>query len=187
MRLVRFFAFLFAITAVSTVANPSAATAAGLELDAEKSKIEFVGTKSDGKHDGGFKKFKSTAKMDAANLASGSMTIKIDARSLWSDAPKLTNHLKNPDFFNVRKFPEIVFESTEMTAGEGKNEGVVLGKMTMLGKTNEVKVPIKCDVDGSTCTLTADFTIDRTKWGMDYGQGKVDNKVAIKATLVFKQ
>lgn len=170
-----------------TIALVSVTTeATALELDAEKSKIEFVGTKPGGKHDGGFKKFASSAKMDPSNPLSGSLSIKIETASLWSDNPKLTNHLKNPDFFNVRKFPEITFESVEMLPGESRNEGFVKGKLTMLGKTSEVKVPIQCDVSGSGCTLTADFSIDRTKWGMDYGQGKVDNKVSVKATLVFK-
>ncbi len=156
------------------------------ELDAKASKINFVGRKPDGSHEGGFKEFSAEAKLSPESLADGTLVIEIDTTSLWSDNPKLTNHLKNPDFFDVRKYPKIKFESTKMTATDTPNAGVVTGNLTMLGKTNEVQVPIVCKVENGICNLKAEFKIDRTKWGMTYGEGKVDAIVDINATLVFK-
>jgi len=154
-----------------------------LKLDAEKSKIGFVGTKPDGKHVGGFKKFKADAMADYENPAAGTLEITIDTTSLWSDDEKLTNHLKNPDFFDVRKYPTIVFKATKITADE--ESAKLTGQMTMLGKTVEVTVPAKVDVTDEAITLTSDLKIDRTQWGMNYGAGKIDNEVAISAVLVF--
>jgi polyisoprenoid-binding protein YceI len=154
-----------------------------LKLDAEKSKIEFVGKKPDGKHVGGFKKFKANAVADFENPSAGSLEIMIDTPSLWSDDDKLTNHLKNPDFFDVRKFPQVTFKTTKITADEESAE--MTGDMTMLGKKVEVSVPAKVQVTEETITVVAEFKIDRTKWGMDYGVGKIDNEVEITATLVF--
>ena len=176
------FAFL-AVTLIPQFDLPSLHAA---ELDAKASKINFVGHKPEGKHEGGFKKFTAAADLSPENLADGKLVIEIDAMSLWSDNPKLTNHLKNPDFFDVRKYPKIKFESTEMTAEDAKNKGFVIGKLTMLGKTNEVKVPIVCQVENGICTLKAEFKIDRTKWGMTYGEGKINSEVDINASLVFK-
>jgi len=179
---------IFAFTALLVFnVNPyEMPTVSAAELDAKASKINFVGRKTDGKHEGGFKEFSADAKLSPGSIADGSLVIEIDATSLWSDNPKLTNHLKNPDFFDVRKYPKIKFESTAMSAGESQNKGFVTGKLTMLGKTNEVKVPIVCDVENGICNLKADFKIDRTKWGMTYGEGKVDAIVDINASLVFK-
>ena len=160
-------------------------SAEGLKLVKDKSKIEFVGSKPDGKHDGGFEKFAADASINPDNPLDGKLVIEIEAGSLWSDNPKLTNHLKNPDFFDVRKHPEIRFESVEMKPGKERNQGIMKAKLTMLGKTGEVTMPVLCTVEDSVVKLTSDFKIDRTKWGMDYGQGKIDNDVAIKATLVF--
>jgi polyisoprenoid-binding protein YceI len=154
-----------------------------LKLNAEKSKIEFVGKKPDGKHVGGFKKFKANALADFENPSAGSLEIMIDTPSLWSDDDKLTNHLKNPDFFDVRKFPQVTFKTTKITADEESAE--MTGDMTMLGKKVEVSVPAKVQVTEETITVVAEFKIDRTKWGMDYGVGKIDNEVEITATLVF--
>jgi len=178
--------FTVAVLFVSTIALNDAPTLSAAELDAKASKINFVGRKTDGKHEGGFKEFSAEAKLSPTNLADGSLVIEIDAPSLWSDNAKLTNHLKNPDFFDVRKYPKIKFESTAMTATDSPNKGFVTGKLTLLGKTNEVKVPIVCNVENGICTLQAEFKIDRTKWGMTYGEGKIDANVDINAWLVFK-
>lgn len=156
-----------------------------LKLNAEKSKIDFVGTKTDGKHVGGFKKFKADAMADFDDPSAGSLEITIDATSLWSDDDKLTNHLKNPDFFDVRKYPTIVFKATKISADE--ESAKLTGQMTMLGKTVEVTVPAKVSLTDDDITLTAEFKIDRTKWGMNYGTGKIDNDVAITAVLTFQR
>ena len=157
-------------------------------LNAEKSKINFVGSKPDGKHDGGFKKFTAEGVIDLENSADGSLEIVIDATSLWSDNDKLTNHLKNPDFFDVRKYPKITFKATKIEHDKDDKNGKkvdITGVLTMLGKEVTVTIPATAKVTDSEITLKSDFKIDRTKWGMNYGQGKINNGVLIKAVLVL--
>ncbi len=58
----------------------------------------------------------------------------------------------------------------------------------MLGKTVETKVPVKVAMpDDNTVELTATFKIDRTKWGMTYGEGKVNKDVELVATIVLNK
>ncbi len=164
--------------------------AADLNLAKDVSKIEFVGSKPDGKHKGGFKKFEVAAVADFDSPDRSSLNIQIDAGSLWSDDEKLTNHLKSPDFFDVRKYPSITFESTEIVPGQGDDaepHAMIKGNMVMLGKSVEMEVPIKANVTDEAVELTAEFEIDRTKWGMDYGQGKIDNTVKISVELTMKR
>jgi polyisoprenoid-binding protein YceI len=158
-----------------------------LELDSDKSKIEFVGKKSDGAHSGGFKKFTTVAIADFEEPKNGTLTIEIDATSLFSDDEKLTSHLKNPDFFDVRKFPTITFKSNGIEAGEEEGKAAITGTLTMLDKKAEIKVPCTVSVDEKTVTVDATFVLDRTRWGMTYGEGKIDNNVDIKAHLVFNR
>jgi len=158
-----------------------------LELNAEASKINFVGKKSDGKHDGGFKKFTSMAVADFEEPENGKLEIEIDATSLWADDEKLTNHLKNPDFFDVRKYAKINFKSTGLTVGEDEGQAKIKGEMIMLGKTAEIEVPCKVSITEKTIEVDASFVIDRTRWGMTYGEGKVSNDVDVTAHLVFNR
>lgn len=157
-----------------------------LTLMKDGSKIEFVGSKPDGKHSGGFKKFEVAAIADFETPSRSSINIQIDATSLWSDDERLTNHLKSPDFFDVRKYPAITFESTEIIPGD-EGKATIRGNMDMLGKSVEIEVPAEAEVTDETIELTANFEIDRTKWGMSYGQGKVDNTVKISTTLKLKR
>ena len=96
---------------------------------------------------------------------------------------KLTAHLKNPDFFDVKKYPTIKFESTKIEVAERK--ATITGKMTMLDKTVEVVIPTENELSDTSLKVVAEFKIDRTKWGMNYGKGKIDDEVAMTVTLFY--
>jgi polyisoprenoid-binding protein YceI len=158
-----------------------------LTLLAAKSKITFIGTKPDGKHEGGFKEFTGHVS-PGKSPAEASLLLEIATESIFADDPKLTAHLKTPDFFNVRSHPKAVFKSTrieEKSAAEGEKGGVIHGTLTLLGKSKELSVPVKVEASGEAVVLKAEFEIDRTDFGMDYGAGKIDNKVKIAAELHF--
>ena len=75
-----------------------------MTLIESESSIKFLGTKPDGKEQpGGFKNFKVNVKLDSKNRAASTISIEIDAKSIFTKDEKLTNHLKSPDFFDVRK------------------------------------------------------------------------------------
>lgn len=154
------------------------------KLIMDKSKIEFVGSKPSASHKGGFKTFTVEGSIDWDNLSNSSFKIDIDATSLWSDDGGLTSHLKNRDFFNVDVYPEMQFEATKIElAGDGA--ATVSGKLTLLDQTVEVATPCKIELTDAGLKISAKFTIDRTKWGMTYGQGRVNNEVDVAVTLVF--
>ena len=184
--------FARSVLAVTILFGSSVAllSAEELTLAAGDSSIDFVGSKADGKHKGGFNKFKIDADANWEDPSKSSISVEIDAKSIWSDNDKLTNHLKSPDFFDVRNNPTITFESTKVEPGgrDGdKVTGKISGKWTMIGKTVEVEVPISAVVTEDSVEMEADFSIDRTKWGMTYGQGKIDNDVKVKVKFMFKR
>lgn len=161
-----------------------AVAAAKPTLIKEKSKIEFVGSKPSASHKGGFKNFNVGGNVDWDDLTKSSLEIEIDATSLWSDDGGLTSHLKNRDFFNVEKFPKIQFDATNIKISKD-GEALVGGKLTLLDQATEMSIPCKFDITEEGLIVSTKFTIDRTKWGMSYGQGRVNNEVDISVTLVF--
>lgn len=154
-----------------------------LQLKQEGSSIEFVGSKAEGTHKGGFKEFQVSAIADFEDPTRSTLNVQIDTTSLWSDDDKLTNHLKSPDFFNVRKHPSIIFESREIAPHQDSDtpKATIKGDLQMLGETVAVEIPISATVTEDLVEIVAEFEIDRTKWGMDYGQGKIKNEVKIRA------
>ena len=162
----------------------AALAASNATLIKEKSKIDFVGSKASASHKGGFKSFSVEGNIDWGDFAKSSLEIEIDATSIWSDDGGLTSHLKNRDFFDVEKFPKIQFDATKIELGSD-GTAIVSGKLTMLGQTVDISSPCKFEVIDARLVVTSKFSIDRTKWGMNYGQGRVNNDVDLSVALVF--
>jgi len=151
-------------------------------LSGDNTRIEFLGTKPDGdKHAGGFGfvegKIRITPEREFQQLS-----IRILTKSLWSDAPKLTTHLKSPDFFDVNEHPEIIFKSTSL-ADDGDGKYTITGDLTMLGVTKEIAFPILMGATSKGFTLTSEFKVDRTQFGMNYGVDKIHADVGLTVTV----
>ncbi len=87
-------------TPTPTASAAPAATGNSLVLSPESSKIDFVGSKVTGSHNGGFKAFTGMVDLTEDGKGVRAMAADIDMASTWSDNEKLTAHLKNPDFFD---------------------------------------------------------------------------------------
>ena len=172
-----------ALTVIAALVAAASAHGAELKLDGKNTKIGFVGTKADGKHEGGFKTVAGTVSYDAADLTSTELSVNIDANSLWSDDEKLTGHLKSPDFFDVRKFKDATFKSTQVVKGEKVGEYAITGDFTLRGVTKSISFPATIAVKDGALTLSSYFSINRADYGMTFGAGKIDEEVAITASI----
>jgi polyisoprenoid-binding protein YceI len=175
---------LFALVAAGALTSVALAADQTFALTGENTKITFVGTKPGGKHDGGFAKLSGTATVTDGNPQSLRIMVDIDTGSLYADDPKLATHLKSPDFFAVKDHPKATFKTTKVEkSGTGYT---VSGELTMLGKTKPVSFPATVAVSGNTLTLSAEFKINRTDWGMNFGKGMIDDLVTVKVAVNAK-
>ena len=173
--------------ATGTPAAGATTPAAGADantvaLTEANTKVEFIGVHVGDKPDprkGGFSKLTGTATLDAGSLKS--VTVEFDTDSLTTELPPLTAHLKSPDFFDVKQHPTAKFESTAIeAAADGKVN--VTGNLTLLGVTKPITMPAAVSFkDG--LKLTAEFSIDRTEFGMTFGEDKVEKIVAMTVTI----
>src|SRR5688500_10058165 len=171
---------LLAAAAALVLAGP--ALADSVKLTGENTKITFVGTKPGGKHEGGFKTLTGTATVDGGQLTK--LHVEIDTESLWSDNEKLTAHLKSPDFFSCKTNPKSTFTSTKIEKTDAGT--TITGDLTLNGKTKSISFPATVTTDGGTVKITSAFTIDKRDFGMTYGGGKIDDKVAIQVAVEAK-
>ncbi|HLN31431.1 MAG TPA: YceI family protein [Gemmataceae bacterium] len=149
----------------------------------ENTKIEWVGTKKDGKHDGGFKSFTGGITPAKADLTSCELSLDIDINSLFADNPKLTSHLKSPDFFGVKQYPKAKFLSTKIEAMPSEPESYIInGKLTLHGTTKEISIPAKVTKKDNVLTLESQFTFDRLEYGISYKPDQVDKMVTVKVS-----
>ncbi len=148
--------------------------------------IAWVGAKVTKDHPGGFKTVSGKATVKDNQLVSGEVVI--DTASLFTDHPKLENHLKDADFFHVAKFPQAVFTITKVAPADG-GQHTVTGNLDLHGVKKEISFPAKVTVTGNQATVAAEFTLNRQDFGMAY-PGKPDDlirdEVLVKGKLVFQ-
>jgi len=155
-----------------------------LPLTPKNAKIEFVGTHVGEKPDprkGGFAEFSGAAVVDGDSLKS--ISVDIDTGSLFTEIDKLTNHLKTPDFFDVRQYPRASFKSPAIEpAGDGTVN--ITGDLTLLKVTKSITFPAKVSTKTKdSLSLESKFDIDRTDFGMNFGPDKVEKKVALAISV----
>jgi polyisoprenoid-binding protein YceI len=168
-------------------ASPQTAGGQKYAITPQTSKIAFVGSKVTGSHNGSFEKFNGEIHYANNDVAQSHVQITIDASSVKADDPKLTEHLKTPDFFDVAKYPEAKFESTTIKAG-GENGAThtVTGNLTLHNVTKSITFPAKITVTPDSASVDADFSINRKDFGINYA-GAADNlirdQVVMKLTI----
>jgi polyisoprenoid-binding protein YceI len=76
--------------------------------------------------------------LDEVELSNMSVTLEIESESIDTGEPKRDAHLKSPDFFDVKKFPKLVFRSTSVTrAPDGYK---VVGDLTLRGVKKSIEL-----------------------------------------------
>ena len=177
-----------AVTGEATqVASPAkAAQGQKYLITPQASKIEFVGSKVTGSHNGSFGDF--SGQIDYAGTPEQShVNIVMKTESLTTDTPDLTKHLKTADFFDVAKFPEATFVSTSIKPGGDKGAShTITGNLTLHGVTKAVAFPATINVTPDVATVDSTFSINRKDFGINYA-GQADNlirdDVVLKLTI----
>lgn len=125
---------------------------------------------------------------DAPQNSSLAVTIQSASIDMFHDG--LNDHLRNPDFFNVEKFPTITFKSTSVEMVDANN-AKVSGDFTLLGVTKPVTFDVKLNQIGELPMMKgvtrhgfgATGIIDRSAFGMGYGVPMVGNDIAFQLSL----
>ena len=178
-------------------ANTSEAEAAAVSesttqknvTDVTKSSIEWKGFKPTGTHNGTVNIDTGVFQVDSDVIQSGTFLIDMNSITdldLEGDMKtNLENHLKGTvdgkegDFFNVTQFPTGSFEVTGVSEEAGKT--MLSGNLTLKGVKQNITFPISVVNEGDMLTITSEaFTIDRTKWGVNFGSKTVFDNLGDK-------
>ncbi|MEM5564309.1 YceI family protein [Psychroserpens sp. AS72] len=173
-------------------ANTSDAEAAAIsESSSQKyianvgeSSIAWKGFKPTGTHNGTINLESGIFKTDDGKLQSG--TFLIDMTSITvadleagDGKENLEAHLKGTvegkenHFFDTTKFPSAAFEITSTEAlAAGKTR--LSGNLAIKGQKHNISFPVTITNTDDMMTIESEaFTIDRTKWGVNYGSKSV--------------
>ena len=133
---------------------------------------------------GRFTDISGTIDVDRENLSNSSVEIVIRTASVNTDHAERDEHLRNPDFFDVQKYPTMRFKSSKIkkitdTAGE------VTGSFTLHGVTRTITMNVtflgEFDVPWGQhrAGFETSFTIQRSDYGMNKLLGPAGDKIQV--------
>lgn len=161
------------------------AEAVNYTVNLDSSSIAWTGFKPTGSHNGMIGIENGTFNIEDGKISGGNFTIDMSTITVL-DIPaddegngKLVGHLTSADFFDVEKYPKANFEITGLEEVEGKM--MLSGNLTLKEAKNNVTFPVSVTHEGDTMILTSEtFTIDRTKWNVEYGSKSIFDNLGDK-------
>jgi polyisoprenoid-binding protein YceI len=120
---------------------------------------------------GRFEDFDATLGVDDAGAATLSGVVKVDSIQLKDD--NLQAHVASPEFFDVERYPQIRFESSDIEIS-ADGEVKVAGELTIKDQTHRVEStgtisgPAVTLGDVTKVGLTLETVIDRTQYGLNW-------------------
>ena len=90
-----------------------------------------------------------------------------------SEKATLESHLKDKDFFEVKKYPEATFKITEiLPSTQAAFNWVIRGDLTIKDHTRPVNIPVRMSIaEDKLLAESTTFVINRTKWGINFRSG----------------
>jgi polyisoprenoid-binding protein YceI len=189
------FSPLMLLAASVFLASPAQAEPADWEIDSEHFSIAFAVAHIGYQQQlGMFLEAQGSFRYDPETGELFSGRVEVQADSVFSNHNARDDHLRGRDFLNARRNPAIVFAATEFVPSEGNaDQGVLRGDLTLLGQTHPVELDVTINKRADypfghrreTLGISAETTILRSRWGMDYGvaDGLVGDEVALKFEL----
>lgn len=154
-------------------------------VNTKASTIEWKGFKPTGSHNGIINIESGVLDVTNGQVVGGTFIIDMNSITVL-DIPadnegnaNLAGHLKNEDFFDVEKYPSAGFTITGIEEVDGKT--MLSGNLTLKEVKNNVTFPVTITNNNGTISLTSEtFTIDRTKWNVQYGSKSIFDNLGDK-------
>jgi polyisoprenoid-binding protein YceI len=173
-----------ALVLMALVALASFAFADEYKIDKGHSQVGFTA-----KHlmitnvNGRFTDFSGTITYDAKDVSKSAVSVNIKTASVTTDNTSRDNDLRNSEFLDVAKFPEMTFVSKKVEKRGG--QFVLTGDLTIKGVTKTVEIPFTLsgpvnDPWGNTrIAAEGSTTINRRDYGVTYNATMKDGAAVV--------
>lgn len=122
---------------------------------------------------GSFKNFKAEVETHGADFSTAQINLTADMESISTNNDQRDAHLRNADFFEVEKHPELKFTSTKITKKDNDTFDL-FGELTLKGVTKPVKLQVeynglaKDPWGGERAGFVVTGKINRSDWGVNF-------------------
>jgi polyisoprenoid-binding protein YceI len=159
--------------------------AAVLKTDNAKSTVSAVFKQMNVPVEGNFKKFNAQVDYDSARPETSKASVDIDMAGFDLGDPDFNREVAKKEWFNAAQFPKATFVSTSIKPGAaGKLEAA--GKLTIKGKTADVRFPLSVKKDGTRQVFEGTLPIKRLAYNIGEGEWKDTDMVADEVVIKFR-
>ncbi len=122
---------------------------------------------------GAFKNFQAEVETEGTDFSSARIALTAEMTSISTNNEQRDVHLRNADFFEVEKYPELVFKSTRVETTDSDSFDLY-GELTLKGITKPIKLSIeyngltKDPWGGERAGFLVTGKIKRSDWGINF-------------------
>jgi polyisoprenoid-binding protein YceI len=110
---------------------------------------------------GRFQGLAGTIHFTEKDLPGSFCKVKVDANTVNTGINARDNHLRKPDYFDVRQFPVISFDSDKITESGKPGQYLLNGKLTIKGHSREISIPFTVQKEQDGLVFTGRVEINR--------------------------
>lgn len=141
-----------------------------LKISKTQSKIEWVGKKVTGSHNGTIDMKEGELMLNDGKIVGGTFIVDTTSIKILDITDPETNaqfagHLASDDFFSSQQFPEARLEITSVI------DNLIEGVLTIKGIMHEISFPVTTKLADGIVRATAKIIVDRTKYEMKFRSG----------------
>ena len=178
----------FMLGSVFTALLSSAALAAPLKVDSNKSTVSAVFKQLNVPVEAKFKKFTAVIDFDSAKPQNAKASVEIDIPSFDLGEPEYNKEVLKKEWFNAAQFPKASFIASTIKPSAGAPAGSkydVTGKLSIKGKTADVSFPLIVKKEGNSQSFDGALPIKRLAFNIGEGEWKDTGMVADEVIIKF--
>ncbi|MDH4233950.1 MAG: YceI family protein [Gallionella sp.] len=149
----------------------------------QQSSIAFVSKQMNVPVEGSFRKFSARISVDPARPETGKAHIEIDLASIDTGSAEADEEVASKAWFDTKSYPIASFTSGSISS-TGKEQYQVTGRMTIKGKTLDIKAPFTLKQAGGALLIEGAFPLKRLDFNIGSGiwgdTGVVADEVQIR-------
>jgi polyisoprenoid-binding protein YceI len=153
----------------------------------EGSKVKFVIKNFGINTEGTLQGLSGTVNFDPEKLERSFFDVSVDVKTVNTDIESRDNHLRKPEYFDVEKFPKILFKSTKITKTNKPEYLFVFGQLTIKGITKEVKFPFSYQAKNGGYLFEGEFTINRLDFGVGGQSFSLSDELTVSLSVFAKK
>lgn len=148
---------------------------------AEQSHIKFTAEQEGKPFTGEFTVFDAEIYFDAANLPSSNVTVTVPLNQVEAGSNDRNATLPGKVWFSSKKFPEAVFQSSDISKVDEGNY-LAVGTLSLKGISKPFELPFALTM-GDEALMTSQISLDRTIWNVGEDPWHTDDWVSKDVTL----